>query len=172
MRTLAEVRDRCRIDELTGCWVWTGARSAGLPRIYAPNADGRMQGIPARRALWLMLNPGKVLPAGWRVWGTCDCVLCVNPEHARAGDAKAWGRHTSRSGKLLGDITRKVKARQSSQARSVLTPELIAQIQASSETGEQLAARLGVARSTISRARCGQVVCFEPVGGLFSGLMA
>lgn len=37
MRTLNEVYDRCRIDDITGCWVWTGAVSDGLPRVYGPD---------------------------------------------------------------------------------------------------------------------------------------
>lgn len=37
MKTIEEVRDRCRVDEITGCWVWTGAMSGGIPRIYAPD---------------------------------------------------------------------------------------------------------------------------------------
>lgn len=37
MKTLDEVHGDCRVDDITGCWHWTGAFSANLPRIYAPD---------------------------------------------------------------------------------------------------------------------------------------
>ena len=37
MKTLDEVYGRCRIDEITGCWVWGGALSCGFPRVYGPD---------------------------------------------------------------------------------------------------------------------------------------
>lgn len=37
MKTLDEVYGRCRIDDITGCWKWTGAVSGGFPRVYGPD---------------------------------------------------------------------------------------------------------------------------------------
>lgn len=37
MRTLDEIYGRCKIDDITGCWVWDGAQSDGFPRVYGPD---------------------------------------------------------------------------------------------------------------------------------------
>jgi hypothetical protein len=37
VRTLDEVYGRCRIDDITGCWQWSGAVSGGFPRVYGPD---------------------------------------------------------------------------------------------------------------------------------------
>jgi len=37
VKTLDEVYGRCKIDDITGCWIWDGALSAGFPRVYGPD---------------------------------------------------------------------------------------------------------------------------------------
>lgn len=51
MRTLDEVRARCEVEEITGCWVWTGARSSDIPRIYAPDLYATEQRLNAALAI-------------------------------------------------------------------------------------------------------------------------
>src|SRR5574337_2055907 len=61
--------------------------------------------------------------------------------------------------------------RSTGRARSKLTPDLIAEIQSSPETGEQLAQRLQLSASTVSKARRGEARSFQGAG-IFSGLFA
>lgn len=37
MRTLDEILGRCKVDDITGCWIWSGAVSNGFPRVYGPD---------------------------------------------------------------------------------------------------------------------------------------
>lgn len=170
MRTLDEVKGRCRIDD-DGCWIWAGAVGCSMPRIYAPTHDGRMATHCGRKAVWQIEHPGERLPAGHLVFGTCGKDMCVNPACSRVGPKRLQGRLIARKGWLKGNARTAIAAREVGRRRSVLTAEMVAEIQASDETGLALAARLNVSHQTISKARRGELVCFQPVGGLFSGLM-
>ncbi len=170
MRTLEEVKGRCRIDD-DGCWIWTGATAKGAPRIYAPRHDGKMVTHCGRRAVWQMQNPGVRMPDTLQAFGTCGKGLCVNPECGKVGPKKLQGAVTAHKGWLKGKIRTAVAARTHGRARSVLTPELIAEIQASPESGVAIARRLRISHQTVSKARRGKVVCFQPVGGMFSQLL-
>lgn len=172
MKTLSEVRDRCYIDE-DGCWIWRGGVGMGRPRIYAPDYTmnaGCMSTQIGRRAVHHILT-GKPIPEGVQIFGRCRKPMCLNPDCAGQGTKAQQGRLVRKEGWLKGDVQRRIKNRQTARQRSVLTPELIAEIQASKETGVALSARLQIGRGVISKARRGELVCFQPVGGIFSGLM-
>lgn len=164
MRTLDEVKGRCRIDD-DGCWIWTGALGAGVPRIYAPNAEGAMSTQCGRRAVWQMLNPGVSLPDHLQVFGTCWKLKCVNPACCKVGPKKLQGAVIAHNGWLKGKTSTRVAARKTGRARASLTAEQVADIQASNESGVVWAQRLNVAHQTISKAKNGGMVCFQPVGG-------
>jgi len=168
-KTIAEIKDRCRIDEFTGCWNWAGAMGQGkYPRIWQTE-NGQERSMPGRRAAWLAI--GRELPSGWRVYGTCDSLTCVNPAHIKAGLTEEFGAHTRATGKQKGNINRIKANRLTGRKRAALTPEMLAEVITSNETGVALAARLGVASATISGYRRQGLRCYEPVGGIFSGLM-
>lgn len=174
MRTIDQVRGACRIDDITGCWVWTGATDKGQPKIYAPdwtNRDGALTTQTGQRAVWHMLNQ-HAIPTRWRVYSTCRTARCLNPEHLKVGSQKQWGRDSAAWGALRGDIRVQVRNRRTGQARSDLTPETYAEVLTSKEKGVEIARRLDVSESTVSKARRGTIVCFQPIGGMFSGLLA
>ena len=174
VKTLEEVKGRCFIDD-DGCWIWRGAASNSVPRVYAPDwtlRDGAMSTQCGRRAVWHITHPGSVIPPRVQIFGKCGKWQCLNPECAQAGPKKAQGAVIRREGWLKGKPQTRVAARKTGRARSVVTPEIIAEIQASPETGLQLAARLGISMQTVSKARRGQIVAFQPVGGFFGGLGA
>jgi len=176
VRTLDEVKGACRVDDETGCWEWTGAVDRGLPKVYAPDftrAGGDMRVQVGRRALWHIVH-GAPLPRGWRVYawpGRCTSSTCMNPEHTKAGTTAQWGRDRARSDQLKGNVRVLTHLRRLGQQRSALSHEAYVEVIASDETGAALARRLKVSESTVSKARRGRLVCFQPLGGLFSGLI-
>lgn len=171
MRTLEEIYGRCVLDEITGCRVWRGCIDNHGPRIYAPDMrfGGAMKTQYGRRAVWQLVN-GRPLPKGWRVFGNCGNPACLEYKHIEASTTAERGRKVAASGAQKGLIKRIVANRKIGRARSVLTPALIDEIQTSGETGQALAARLGIGRTTISKVRKHGVPSHQPVG-LFTGLM-
>lgn len=171
--TLDDIKGRCFITD-DGHWLWRGALSDGHPRIWAPNYSkpgAPKTGQHGKRAVWNVVNQ-KPLPQGWRVFGTCIHTTCINPACIDAGPGQAWGERLSKSIARKGKLARITASRLTGQKRSLLTPERIEEAKASPKTGRELAREWGVSEQVISRARNGQVKCFQPVGGLFTGLMA
>ncbi|SDX13662.1 hypothetical protein SAMN05518669_103374 [Variovorax sp. YR634] len=172
MRTLEEVRGRCRIDELTKCWLWAGAVDRGQPKIYAPdwtNRDGALTTQTGQRAVWHMLNH-HAIPKRWRVYSTCRTPCCLNPAHLKIGSHAEWGRDSAALGDLKGNIRVQIRNRRTGRARSELTPETYTEVLLSNEKGAEIARRLAISESTVSKARTGALVCFQPIGGFLSGL--
>jgi hypothetical protein len=168
--TLDDIRERCRIEGAH--WIWVGAESRGVARIWAPDFTkaGTMQSQPGRRAVW-HVKTGKAIPKGWRVFGTCDVPGCIAPGCITCKDPAQRGREVSASGKLKGSILRRVNSRKAGRARSRLTPALIEWIKASPLNGLQVAALAGVGRATVSKVRRHGMPSFEPVG-TFTTLLA
>lgn len=165
MKTIDEIKGRCRIDEFTGCWNWAGAMVGGKsPRIWQTE-DGKDKSMPGRRAAWLAR--GRELPSGWRVYGTCESLTCVNPAHIKAGPVAEFWEYIKATGSQRGNINRIKANRLNGRKRAALSPDQVAEVITSNETGVALAARFGVAATTISEYRCHGLPCYEPVGGLF-----
>ena len=172
--TLDEIKGRCRIDEFTGCWLWQGAVSDGWPRIWAPDYTGHAGALrtqTGRRAAW-HIKTGKPIPAGWRVFGTCTARNCCNPAHMVCEPVAVQGQKVAASGKLKGNIVRITANRKTGRAKAAFDTETREAIRESEESGLALAARLGCSPQTISRIRNRRDVAFQPVGGMFTGLMA
>lgn len=172
MRTLEEIRERCHITE-DGHWLWRGSlRPDGRANIYAPdNKSGAMQVQSGPRAVWQCYT-GQALPDGWRVFGTCDEPACCNPEHMRCGSPAMLGAYIARKGVWKGSTARFIANKAINRKRAVLTPDVIAYIQASSLSGIKLARELGISHGSVSKARRGETRAFSAVGGVFAGLGA
>ncbi|WP_159917907.1 hypothetical protein [Pantoea sp. 18069] len=175
MRTIEEIKGRCFITE-DGHWLWKGAlRPDGRPNIHAPDytrGDGGMQTQCGTRAVWHCANQ-KPVPPGYRVIGTCSEKACCNPRHVACVSESEFGERLRKTGAYKGKTTRILANRAIGRKRSVFTPERIAYIQASTKTGIELAAELGISKSSISKARRGQLVVFAggAAAGMFQGLM-
>lgn len=171
MRTLEEIKGRCFIDE-DGHWVWRGAcRPDGRPNIHAPDfTRGGMQTQCGTRAVWHVAHQ-KPVPAGYRVYGVCGLKACCNPDHLRCTSEADFGRWIRRAGLFKGQTNRILANRATSRARAVLTPEVIAHIQASTKSGKDLAIELGISPQSVSKARRGETIAYQPAAGLFSGLI-
>lgn len=170
--TLDDIKGRCRIDG--DCWLWTGALSAGWPRIWAPDHTlhgGKFASQHGRRAAW-HIKTGEAIPAGHRVFGTCEHRNCLNPAHMVCRATAEQGQAVAATDRLKGVVNRIKANRASGRKRSHLTPDLIQTIHTSPETGQALAQRLGLSRSTVSKVRSGKPLAFDAVGGMFTGLLA
>ena len=152
------------VDEFTGCWNWAGAMVGGKsPRIWQTE-DGKDKSMPGRRAAWLAL--GRELPSGWRVYGTCDSLVCVKPAHMKAGLTAEFWSPPGRAGKQKGNINRIKANRLNGRKRAGAEPRrLLRSFQQRNRRGTGRG--LGVAPATISGYRRHGLPCYEPVGGLF-----
>lgn len=174
MTTLQKIKDRCRIDADTGCWIWAGALSAGkYPRIWAPDhtAGGQLKAQNGIRAVWHVVT-GKAIAPGHRVYHQqCTQNACVCPAHINCGPTASWGAQVARHGNWKGQSTRIQANRAIGRKRSHVTPELVREILHSDETGLQLAARLDIGPTLISRVRRGTMKSVQSVSNPFAGLM-
>jgi hypothetical protein len=114
---------RYRVDEATGCWLWTGpinpAGYGSLPR-----------GGGAHRAMWIAHRGA--IASGLHIDHLCRCRACVNPEHM---ELVTCGENTRR-----GDLAK-------------LTWDDVRAIRTSTEGVRATARRYGVDHSVVSRIR-------------------
>lgn len=184
MTPINKIKDRCRIDELSGCWIWTGATSVSnggqthQPRAwsvdYSKDLSGKTKTVQTgNRAAWHAVT-GKPIPEGHLVFKAACCTngLCVNPAHLQCGTTEDWGKSVAAKEIWKDQQTRIQANRAIGRARSVVTPELVREIQSSSESGLSFAARTGIPNSVISRVRRGQLKSVVSVNNPFLGLMA
>lgn len=109
------LRQRCRIDDVTGCWVWSmavaNASTTPTPVVHiAPGAKGLVKGgavVTAPRAAWLLagntLEPGQVV---YRL--VCGNSRCINPEHCRTGTRAQMQAAIAATGRNRGRPERRV----------------------------------------------------------------
>ena len=172
MKTLEEIRGRCVVTE-DGHWLWRGAlRADGRACIWAPDfTRGGMQTQAGPRAVW-HAHTGKPIPPHWRVYGTCGEQTCCNPAHVKCSSETDYGKWLTSVGLFKGKTRRILANRAIGRARSKLTPELIQEIQSSTETGVALSLRLGLRTTLISRVKRGETKAHQAVGsGMFSQLI-
>jgi hypothetical protein len=122
-----------------------------------------------RRAVWHIVN-GVGIPEGYRVYGICECLQCLNPAHAKCGPVAQWGAHMKKTGYYQGSIPRQLASRAGGKRRSALTEGSLQVIRNSDAPGRQLARELGVSEQIVSKARNGHLRCFQPIGSPFAGL--
>lgn len=170
MKDLEEIRGRCKLVD--GHWLWDGSlRPDGRANIWAPDyTKGGMSVQSGPRAV-THCSTGRPIPNGWRAYGTCEERACVNPAHVACTSEEAFGRWLAKKGVYKGKAARILANRAIGRTRSHLTPDLIAEIQQSPETGVALSKRLNLLTSVVSRARRGEVKCFAGTG-VFTGLGA
>jgi hypothetical protein len=149
VRTVEDIRDRCYVDELTGCWLWRGATSArGYPSLWMP-ALRRVATLGHAIAL---LQTGR-LPAKGVVWYcTCTTKNCGNPMHRAPGTRADQMR---KAGIVRSPL---VRARMAAGRRvdSKLTEDAVADIRGSTEILRVVAERHGISISHASHIRRGE----------------
>lgn len=161
VRSLEDIRARCRIDEETGCWLWGMAQhiDRGRPgtygRTYLPD-HGEPRHASAHRAAWLV--SGRKLPKGHIVWRSlCAGGLCCNPQHCKSGTAADKGRDQAMRGTLKGNVNRRIQNQRN--ARKNMTPAHVVEravaMFASGMAQKAVAAELGIAKDTARKIRLG-----------------
>lgn len=153
IRTLEDIRLRCYVDERTGCWHWRMHFSRGRS-CCAWTVAGIVHKGTATRAAWEL--SGRNVEPGWvvaRRRAVCDSPDCCNPEHLRAGPkSKVQPKLTpeQRTAHRIG-VTRV------SRARSKLGMAAALQIRLSDATCHVEAAKWGIAPTTVSAIRRGEI---------------
>lgn len=143
MPTLAErFHSRYDIDQITGCWIWNGAKSStgyGAIQLGVKNTG------KAHRVSWELVNGP--INDGLFVCHKCDTPACVNPNHLFLGDSFAnMGDMAKKKRSLIGTKNHKAKLSESD----------VIYIRESNEGRKFLAAKFKVCEMTISRVRTGE----------------
>lgn len=161
VRTLEDLKMRCRIDELTGCWIWGGGhggRTGNVPTVaLAAGAvcEGRVT-MSARRAAWLLsgreIEPGRLVYRRF----TCQSPSCCNVDHLACGGVKLKCRAAGKRG-AFSTPERLLQLRK---IGPVHTPETVASIADAVHvrglTCDAAAAEFGVDKGTVKRIRRGE----------------
>ena len=144
VRGLGDILARCKVNDETGCWEWTGAMS--YPRGYpTPNvhlgagalgSGTKSNTISAARAAWLLA--GRPLKRGHVVWRHICMAdqhgLCVNPAHARSGTRQQMCAAMVASGHNRGsDLRRLVNAK--NRAPMIKPAEVVRKAEAMFDSG-------------------------------------
>jgi len=147
--TMADLKDRCRIDEITGCWIWGGAVYNNIASMWYGPMKTRMSVTGIMRYLMSDTPPPKNLH--W--YASCGNILCCNPKHRKLGT-----RATLQKTVLPANISQshKLAISKGKRAKSVhYTPEKAAAIRGSDETCRVLAERYGLSIGMVHRVKIG-----------------
>jgi hypothetical protein len=157
IRTLEDLKGRCRIDEHTGCWLWSGSLTAGYPRVFCIDPEtGKGRCMTGARAAWILGAPRgpEPIPAGKLVYRwRCKNTDCVNRSHHRLGTKAEQGKWQKANGYLRGDLTRVATIAAAQRRLSKLTAEDVHAIRASDEMCRVVGERFGVSPTAVSNIR-------------------
>jgi hypothetical protein len=140
IRSIADLRGRCVIDAITGCWHFKGSTRLWLPAL------GRRTSLGGAICTLITGAP----PAPGVFWFcTCETRECANPAHRRAGNRSeqmlvVGHRHTPGA---------RARMARSMRERSRLSEETIAEIRAAEGTLKEIGARFGIHFSHAARIR-------------------
>lgn len=162
--SVADLRANSRIDPVTGCWHWLGAKAAeGTPRIWAFDPDkGEKCTISGPRAVFCIAH-GHAPRPGWLAFRSCQASDCVNPVHVDQARSKAdIGLHIRRMGTRKGTAVEARRANvlkaQIASGSAPIDVELVRAIRNAPKvvTGVELCMLLGLNRTTVSNIRTGR----------------
>ena len=147
--SIEDIRGRCFVDDITGCWLWRGAMSGGKhPSLWlAPLARHTTMGQAIA-----FFKTGE-LPEKGVIW-YCQCATkgCANPDHRRAGGRS----HQMRNADLVRSPMTRARMALGKRAGSRLTDEAAAEIRLSVEPLRVLAERFAISISHASQIRRGE----------------
>lgn len=145
------LRQRVRVDEATGCWVWRGTcNHKGYGRYHFTNGSGVHTGSAHRLALELKL--GRPIRPGLHALHSCDNPPCCNGGHLREGTVSDNQQESFTKGRhplLRGELAPMAK----------LTREDVAEILAALERGTYqrvIARQYGIDQAQVSRIKNGK----------------
>jgi hypothetical protein len=146
--------EKRRIDPVTQCWVFVGAR---LPKGYGIILKGgkRTRGYVHRLAYELLVGP---IPEGLNVCHNCDNPPCFNPSHLFVGTTRDNSLDAKRKGRLRGNTITQRRGEANPAAK--LQAEDVVQIRSALAAGylqKDIATRFGVKQATVSCIRSGKL---------------
>lgn len=150
IRTVSDLRDRCVIDDITGCWHWRGATARGRsPVAWLPAIGSRT----TMGVIISVLLTGAKPPKG-RVWHhTCETPFCANPKHQKLG--------TRSSQMLVAAVSRgplqRARIARGKRKASRVTDAQVEDIRADSGTLAEISSRAGVSVTYASKVRRGEI---------------
>jgi hypothetical protein len=162
IKTLEDIRQRCRIDQDSKCWDWGGGitviRGSEVAYLhYSPDGtkETRKQ-MPAGRAAWIA--SGRKAEKGQVVYRCCNTKLCCNPAHMKCGTKKEAGAFLSESGKFKNQPTR-IKANIKSCMKQMIPLERVRAVEHAIASGmlrKDIAAALNINEATITKISSGR----------------
>ena len=170
VRSIDDMKDRCVINDETGCWMWKGAvtlsrgrKSTGIryetPTCSVPLGvfgNEKHTTMPALRFAWLLA--GGVPKRGQVVYrAKCNEPRCVNPDHAAQATRKEVGRLVVESGRLRNNPQRQ-KVNLRSSIKSAVSADVVREIEAGYAEGlsqGEVRARFGIGQKLAKSVRIG-----------------
>lgn len=160
VRDLEDLRQRCRIDADTGCWVWGLSAGHGVPAVVLLMPDGRYRSHRGKRAAALLaygfdIKPGLIAGSN----GKCSNPMCVNPAHIKLM-THAEKRKEVAAANLANPVLRaKLVETGRKEARrrfAKFDMETAEAIRRESGTIKEIAARYGMSWSNVQAIRAGR----------------
>jgi hypothetical protein len=152
VQSVEDLRKRCRIDEVTGCWHWGLARdkSTGGAFVWVRTQEGTKRKMRGRRAA-VLLSSGKDLQPGHVAYPRLFCKSddCCNPDHSRSGSRKQWGEYLTATGQAKSPAKTASNRAIVRSKLAKLSIEIAREIRLSPESTYALARKYGVAQSCI-----------------------
>lgn len=165
VRTVEDLRQRCRIDHETGCWRWgmtvskeANNNGAGRPKVEVLNPDTGKKTVMSGRRAALVLERGKDIPKGHVSFAKACCKWddCVNPAHARSGSRHEHGEYLRRTGRVRGlNGSREAMIKRAKTLRRLTAEQVIEIRRCCNVPAKVYAERFGVSEFTIWAARKG-----------------
>jgi hypothetical protein len=142
IRTLEDVRARCRVDEDSDCWIWlAGLNNRRFPSVYVPEFPSPSHRTSIGAALWFV-QTGERLQG--RYFATCGRVDCCNPAH----------RSRECPSRPAGPL-RRARISEGKRRTSKIPEQDVEFIRSSSVPAQTLAAQYGARVDYIARIRSG-----------------
>lgn len=149
VKSVADLKDRCRVDDLTGCWHWAGGlNGSGRPSLWLPVLRRR---VPLGLAI-CVLTTGTTPEVGV-VWHcTCETKNCANPRHRTAGNRSSQ----MLAARIRRSAATRAKIAAGKRAVSPWDESVIADVRSSSEPLHAVAERHGMSIEHASNIRRGE----------------
>lgn len=164
IRSVEDLRQRCWVDDQTGCWHWRLFTHDGRPQVCYMLPDGTRRKTSGRRAA-AELARGERLPtrivafaARSRCSGAADC---CNPAHVRLGSRAEALRN--RCPAAATRTAMRLSSTRVQRGKSRITLQIALRIRASADTLAVEAAKWGVSKSTISAIRRHEIWREDPL---------
>ena len=156
IRTLEDLRIRCRINEDTDCWLWSMSTCDGNPRVHVVIGGASVK-MTGKAAAYFLANGTRPI-AGRHTYSVCHNKLCVNPEHIQIGTRIEHGAFIRRSGVWRNQPNRIAANRATVRSREAtkLTVDIASDIRRSELTNAALAKLYGVPASHIGAIKRGE----------------